>query len=254
MSARFRPIRGFTLIELLVSLAVMALLALLSWRGIDSMTRAQVSMRERMDQVLTLQIGLTQWSADLDAVMETAQVSGIDYDGRVLRLTRRDTSSEGSPLRVVGWARRVIEGPANGRGSWARWQSPPLHTRAELLDAWAQAELWGQNPGAAQKQREVAVVGLDQWQIFFFRHNAWSNPQSTASATGASNPQSAASATEASTAPAGAASIPSAQAAGSALAPLPDGIRLVLTLASGQALTGTLTKDWIRPVLGGGKS
>ncbi len=125
MSARCRPIHGFTLIELLVSLAVMALLALLSWRGIDGMTRAQVNMRERMDEVLTLQIGLTQWSADLDAVMETAQVSGIDYDGRVLRLTRRDTSSEGSPLRVVGWARRVIEGPENGRGSWARWQSPP---------------------------------------------------------------------------------------------------------------------------------
>ncbi len=242
MSARFRPIRGFTLIELLVSLAVMALLALLSWRGLDGMTRAQVNMRERMDEVLTLQIGLTQWSADLDAVMETAQVSGIDYDGRVLRLTRHDTSSEGGPLRVVGWARRVIEGHANGRGSWARWQSPPLRTQAELLDAWAQAQLWGQNPGAAQKQREVAVVGLDQWQIFFFRHNAWSNPQSAASATGAS------------TAPAGAASIPSAQAAGSALAPLPDGIRLVLTLASGQPLTGALTKDWIRPVLGGGKS
>ncbi len=157
-------------------------------------------------------------------------------------------------------------------GAVGRAGNPPLRTQAELLDAWAQAQLWGQNPGAAQKQREVAVVGLDQWQIFFFRHNAWSNPQSTASATEASTapadateastaPASATGAstapagtTGASTAPAGAASIPSAQAAGSALAPLPDGIRLVLTLASGQPLTGALTKDWIRPVLGGGKS
>jgi hypothetical protein len=28
---------------------------------------------------------------------------------------------------------------------------------------------------------------------------------------------------------------------------------LVLTLASGQALMGTITRDWARPTLGGGK-
>ena len=33
--------RGFTLVELLVALMVMALLAVLSWRGLDGMTRAQ---------------------------------------------------------------------------------------------------------------------------------------------------------------------------------------------------------------------
>ena len=242
MASRSKPLRGFTLIELLVSLAVMALLALLSWRGIDGMTRAQVNMRERSDGVLTLQIGLTQWSADLDAVMETAQVSGIDYDGRVLRLTRRDTSSEGSPLRVVGWARRVMEGSSDGRSSWARWQSPPLNTRAELLGAWSQAQLWAQNQADVQKQREVAVLGLDQWQIFFFRDNAWSNPLSTAVSTAAPSTPSAA------------APIAVARPGESNVGPMPDGIRLVLTLAPGQALTGAITKDWIRPVLGGRKS
>lgn len=242
MASRFKPVRGFTLIELLVSISVMALLALLSWRGLDGMTRAQASMRERSDGVLTLQIGLAQWSADLDAVMETAQVSGIDFDGRVLRLTRRDTSSEGSPLRVVGWARRVIDGPSDARASWARWQSPPLHTRAELLRAWAQVQLWAQNPGDVQKQREVAVLGLDQWQIFFFRDNAWSNPLSTAVST----------ATPA--APGASAPIAAARAGDSTVGPMPDGIRLVLTLAPGQPLTGAITKDWIRPVFGGKKS
>ena len=32
----------------------------------------------------------------------------------------------------------------------------------------------------------------------------------------------------------------------------PDGVRLVLTLSHGQALSGTLTRDWVRPLLGGG--
>ena len=242
MATSLRPARGFTLIELLVALTVMALLALLSWRGLDGMVRVQGDMRQRMDSVVSLQTGLAQWSADLDAVVETAQVSGVDYDGRVLRLTRRDTTLADGPLRVVGWARRVIEGQHGGRGSWARWQSPPVRTRAELQDAWTRSQLWAQNPSDAEKLREVAVIGLDQWQIFYYRNNAWSNPLSAAGDAGTP-------------AAAGAASSPAASAAqDSAVAPMPDGIRLVLELSAGQPLTGPLTKDWIRPVLGGGKS
>ena len=239
MAAPLRTERGFTLIELLVALTVMALLALLSWRGIDGMVRVQADMRERMDGVVGLQIGLTQWSTDLDAVVETGQVSGVDYDGRVLRLTRRDATVADSPVRVVGWARRVIDGQHGGRGSWARWQSPPLRTKAELQEAWTRVQLWAQNASDVEKRREVAVLGLEQWQVFYYRNNAWSNPLSTASAANTDTPTDAA----ASTAP-----------TRSLLAPLPDGIRLVLTLSPGQALTNVLTKDWIRPVLGGGKS
>lgn len=241
IAAGFSRQRGFTLIELLVALSVMALLALLSWRGLDGMARAQAGMRERMDGITGLQNGLSQWSADLDAVMETAQVSAVDYDGSVLRLTRRDTSSEGSPLRVIGWA-RVAADRAGSAGDWARWQSLPLHTRNELQQAWTQAQRWGQNAGDADRLRAVAIAGLDQWQIFYYRNGAWSNPLSTASTRDAAVASSAG------------AGGPAGASAGSAIAPLPDGIRLVLTLSAAAPLSGVLVKDWVRPTLGGGKS
>ena len=38
---RHKQVRGFTLIELLVALAAMAIMAGLSWRGLDGMVRAQ---------------------------------------------------------------------------------------------------------------------------------------------------------------------------------------------------------------------
>ncbi|MDO9134805.1 type II secretion system protein J, partial [Hydrogenophaga sp.] len=41
--------KGFTLIELLVAIAVMAMLALLSWRSIDGMSRTQTITQERSD-------------------------------------------------------------------------------------------------------------------------------------------------------------------------------------------------------------
>ena len=79
---------GFTLVELLVALAVMALMAVLAWRGLDGMHRAQAQTLAYSDDVLALQAGLAQWATDLDAVMQLPPVGGIEFDGRVVRLTR----------------------------------------------------------------------------------------------------------------------------------------------------------------------
>ncbi len=231
---RHNTSKGFTLIEVLVAIGILALMAVMSWRGLDGMTRSQAQTQQRMDEVQTLQTGLAQWSADLDALIAQPQFNAIEWDGLVLRLTRRSSAADADGLLVVGWTRRVID----GTGYWLRWQSPPVRSRAALTDAWQQAVLWAQNPGEEARKREVTVTPLDQWQIFYFRNDAWSNPQSSA---GAVLP-----------------SIPVSGAAGTVVTvssqPIPDGVRLVLTLPPGQALSGTLTRDWVRPTLGGGKS
>lgn len=221
---RCRPVRGFTLVELLVALFVMALLALMSWRGLDGMARAQALTAARADEVLALQVGLDQWAADLDAMVQLPAQPAIDWNGRVLRLTRRGTAALTDGLRVVAWARRAGDGP----GTWLRWQSPPLTTRGQLEQAWQQADIWSQSPGDAQRRGEVAVTPLAEWQIFYYRSDAWTNPLSSD----------------------GSAATPAA--AGTPA--IPDGVRLVLTLPPGQALAGKLTRDWVRPTLGGGKS
>lgn len=233
--------RGFTLIELLVAIGVMALMAGLTWRGLDGMTRAQDQVQARADKLLTLQAGLAQWTADLDAIQQLSGFEGVDWDGRALRLTRRSSNNQGSAVTVVAWARRDI----GGTGYWIRWQSPPVSSRAQLQTAWARAAQWGQNPGDAEKRLEVVLIPLQEWRVFYFRADAWTNPLSSDNAAppppsqGPSPGQIPGNLIVASTGP--------------ALA-LPDGIRVVLTLPEGQPLTGTLTKDWVRPTLGGGKS
>ena len=106
--------RGFTLIELLVAIAVMALLSLVSWRGLDSMSRATTQNQQRADAVLTLQATLAQWGSDLDAVATLAQTRPIDWDGRVLRLTRRGSDTTAPSMLVVacGPARTACAGGA----------------------------------------------------------------------------------------------------------------------------------------------
>ena len=216
---------GFTLIELLVALSVMAMLAILSWRGLEGMARAQTQTSQRADEVLTLQAGLGQWKADLDALARAPGINSLDWDGRVLRLTRRSTTGNDG-LTVVAWTRR-----ADGDGVWLRWQSPAVLNIGNWTDAWDRAAVWAQTASDEDRQFEVRVTPLLEWQIFYFRGNAWSNPLSS---DGVSN-----------------VTPPPATPRGSAGTTVPDGIRLVLNLPPGQAINGRLSIDWVRPTLGG---
>jgi general secretion pathway protein J len=208
-----RPSRGFTLIELLVAIAVMALLAIMSWRGLDGMARAQALNRERADAVLTMQTALAQWGADLDAMVALPRVRAIDWDGRVLRLTRRSTDGGPPRVLVVAWTLRTD--PINGT-RWARWQSPGFTTQPEWRQAWDRASAWAHGGSGSAGDAEVQLMPVSDWQISYFRNGGW-GPAVSADALGATTPQ-------------------------------PDGVRLVLGLpAVGMFLAGTITRDWVRP-------
>jgi general secretion pathway protein J len=180
--------------------------------------------------------GLANWGGYLDAFEKIRGWNrGIEWNGRVLRLTRRSTTQVADGMLVVAWTRRVTD----KGGMWMRWQSPPVTTRGDLEQALQRAELWSQNQASDDAAREVAITPLDDWQIFFFRDNAWTNPQSSGITA----------ATVAATAAAGAASVPPPAVTSAAASAQPDGVRLVLLLPNNQPVNGTITRDWVRPQL-----
>jgi general secretion pathway protein J len=83
------------------------------------------------------------------------------------------------------------------------------------------ASRWGQGGDLTARKAEVALVASNQWQLYYFRGGAWSNPLSS---DGTAAPATAARA-------------------------VPDGVRLVLEVASPHPLTGAITRDWARPNL-----
>lgn len=221
---------GFTLIELLVAISIMAVMTLMAWRGLDGMQSATTATRAHADAVLTLDAGLAQWGADLDAMVPPGAQPGaptpMDWDGRVLRVTRRNASEPGSGLLVVAWTR----GNRDGTEQWLRWQSAPLRLQQDWQTAWELARQWGQSPSEGAKQLEVAIVPIDQWQIYYYRGGAWSNPLSSSGAPVTN---------------------PSQPAVPTTTSSLPDGVRLVLGVATPHPLSGTITRDWAQPNLTG---
>ena len=203
--------KGFTLIEVLVASAILALMALISWRGIDGMFRTQTALQTRSDATHTLQIGLAQWRTDLDNMVVLQGTPALDWDGRVLRITRQHSQDPQSGVQVVAWTL--------GNGQWTRWQSEPLTLSDGWEEAWKQAQVWAESAGnlSANTSHEVLIHPLRTWQIYYHRDGAWSNPLSSA-VTAKSNLQN-----------------------------LPEGIRLVLELQETPDIQGKLTLDWVRP-------
>ncbi len=225
--------RGFTLIELLIAIALMAVVAGLSWRGLDGLVRTRDVTQERVAQTSVLQTVLAQWRADLDAMQPVSGLNdaGVSWDGQVLRITRRSSARLGDGkdpgLWVVAWTRRSRNDRQDSATQWMRWQSPAVQDRQALNLAWEQAKLWSQNASAQDAPNATVLLDLTQWQLTYFRGNAWTNPLSS---DGKTNSNGAANATP------------------------PDAIRLLLDLPPSAGLPGRLTLDWVRPNFSNSKS
>ena len=175
--------------------------------------------------------------------------AGLAWDGQTLRITRRASTplvdGGDAGLWVVAWTRRD--------GRWWRWQSPALQDRRGLLEAWTRAERWGKNASADDQNFETALIPIDQWQISYFRGNAWTNPLSSAGV----NAGTGSIATTNTNATNSSGPVANSTTSNSQ----PDAIRLVVDLsnkslptASTQTLQGRLSLDWIRPNFSNNKS
>ncbi|WP_353233979.1 prepilin-type N-terminal cleavage/methylation domain-containing protein [Diaphorobacter ruginosibacter] len=220
---------GFTLVELMVAIVILSLMALLSWRGLDGMARSQSITREHSDQLVVVQNALAQWSSDLDALMAIGNTQPLSWDGQVLRLTRRSSQQPEQGAIVVAWALRE----SGGSQQWLRWQSPPVNTLADWDAAWQRAAQWARTPSSSETQRETRLFPLGEWHLYYFVGGAWANALSSSGGSYAEQTLGGLSKEAAS---------------------IPEGIRLQIRLPQGMAISGTITQDWVNPLLGGNKS
>ncbi|MBS0447286.1 MAG: general secretion pathway protein GspJ [Proteobacteria bacterium] len=195
----------------------MAVMAIMAWRGVDGIVRARDNTQDRLERTVRLNTVIAQWEQDLASIQDSGAVQPLSCDGASVRITRRTPDG----LVVVTWSLR----PDGNTSSWWRWTSPSATTNGGLQDAWMHSmQLQGTEPGQVR-----TLTGISQWQVYFYRNNAWSNCQSSADVVQApETPGSAPTATPRTV--------------------LPTGVRLVLTFDTPSGLSGRLTRDTLLSV------
>jgi general secretion pathway protein J len=153
--------RGFTLIELLVAIAIMAVIAVLSWRGLDQIIRGRQTITNAMEdeRVFAQLFDQMRIDARQAASDDEAGQAAVSVSGSVLQIVRETLLPGTAPrLQVVRY--RVSEGRV------VRYASPPLENVGELRSAlrggegddWTAVPLMG-GVGAISARLYVPKVG-----------------------------------------------------------------------------------------------
>ncbi len=113
--------RGFTLIELLVAISVLAVVAVLGWRGLDGIVRARIALSAQMEQTRGMQLAFAQMQSDCDHLAGSALLhQRINLASDPDRLTLvRTAFLENEPARLQVVAYRVKDGVLTRRESTA---------------------------------------------------------------------------------------------------------------------------------------
>jgi len=126
---------GFTLIELLVAITVLAIVAVLGWRGLDTIIRSRVALNEELTQTRGLQLAFAQMQSDSDKIADTTVIGGrppLSVQPGRLTLVRM-VYAENQPSRVQVVAYRISDGVLTRR------ESAATRDLKELDAAWTAA-------------------------------------------------------------------------------------------------------------------
>ncbi|WP_373990009.1 type II secretion system protein J [Duganella sp. BuS-21] len=136
--------RGFTLIELLLAISILAIIAVLGWRGLDSIVRSRETLTAGMDQSRGLQLAFAQMQSDCENMADGPLLRNRAFlqaeDNRITLV--RMVLGENQPTRLQVVSYRVVDGVLTRR------ESASTRELTQLDGLW-QAALSDTDPAAA---------------------------------------------------------------------------------------------------------
>ncbi|MBR7744963.1 PulJ/GspJ family protein [Undibacterium baiyunense] len=150
---------GFTLIELLVAIAILAIIAVMGWSGLDSIIRARQTLNQELEQSRGAQISFVQLENDCAHVVSDVQLPRREsiraFDTQLILIRNVYEDGRAPQLQVVAY--KMQEGIFSRRESIA--------TRdLKLIDAmWQSAINGNDNMPVVKLQSDVTVFQMRTW-------------------------------------------------------------------------------------------
>lgn len=123
---------GLTLIELLIAITVLAVVAVLGWRGLDSIVRSRIALTAEMERTRGVQLAFAQLERDCANIVSpdiAPDLPPLAAQQQRLVLIRK-VFTENQPVRLQVVAYRVRNGVLSRR------ESRPTRDLNELDTAW----------------------------------------------------------------------------------------------------------------------
>jgi len=151
--------RGFTLIELLVAITVLAIVAVLGWRGLDTIVRTRVSLNEELEQTRGLQLAFAQMQSDCGQYAKAEAIGNRPtlsvQPGRLTMV--RMVFLENQPSRVQVVAYRI------NNGTLTRRESVATRDLKELDAAWTAAMGDAATVPAVMLHSQISEMTIRSW-------------------------------------------------------------------------------------------
>jgi general secretion pathway protein J len=171
--------RGFTLIELLVAITVLAIVAVLGWRGLDSILRSRVQLTQQMEYTRGMQLAFAQMQNDLEQLADPAMMGArqnlVADNTRLVFIRLQSPENGATHLAVISYRLRD--------GVLTRRESPPTRDLAQLDGLWQAALSDTDTTPDVALQQNVTAMDIRLWD-----NGAWvAPPNGTGNGTGSTS-------------------------------------------------------------------
>ncbi len=152
--------RGFTLLELLVAISILAIIAVIGWRGLDSIVRTRIALVGEMEQMRGMQLAFAQLQSDCAQIAAPGDLPGqqtMVLQGSSLTLVRSvAVEDQPSQFEVVSYRTQ--------NGVLVRRETRATRDLAELDALWQAAVADTDGGAEVRLESDVQEMTLRAWQ------------------------------------------------------------------------------------------